>query len=581
MTIKGIPASPGVAIGKAFIYDKQYCWVDERDLSPEEVEGEVERFLDSIRETREELGVTYRKIREELGEEYARIFDSHLMMIEDRSFIDQIISEIRQERKNSEYIFSRVLGKFIRTLSNAEDSRLRERTADFLDIEHRVLTKLCGQESPTLEHLPSEVIVVARDLSPSDTAHMDRRHVLGVVTDIGGTTSHAAIISRALEIPAVVGTEMAIAEIAPVDTVIVDGIRGRVYVNPEEDIEAEYQLEQRRFLELEKDLNALRDLPAITLDGAMVDVLANIELPEEVESVIHHGAHGIGLYRTEFLYLGRADLPSEEEQYEAYRTIAEHLAPYPVVIRTLDLGGDKVGAGIPLFPEANPFLGWRAIRVCLELQDLFRTQLRAILRASVRGNVRIMFPMISGIEELLQAKEILGEVREELAREGTPFGPDCPVGAMIEVPSAALTADLLSEEAEFFSIGTNDLIQYATAVDRGNERVAYLFEPFHPGVLRMIRSVIEAGHARGLPVALCGEMSADPTATIVLLGMELDEFSMSPMAVPHIKKVIRSVSLDEARRTTEEALSLRSGAEVRSLLESVLKDKLGELPDNV
>ena len=581
MQIKGIPASPGIAIGRAFIYDKQYCWVDERSLSPGQVEGEVERFLGSIQETREELGITYRKIHEELGEEYARIFDSHLMMIEDRSFIDQIVSEIRQERKNAEYIFSRALGKFIRTLSNAEDSRLRERTADFLDIEHRVLTKLCGQESPTLESLPSEVVVIARDLSPSDTAHMDRRHVLGVVTDVGGTTSHTAIISRALEIPAVVGTEMALAEIVSGDTVIVDGTRGRVYVNPEEAIQAEYQLERRRFLELEKDLNALRDLPAITLDGAVVDVLANIELPEEVEAVIHHGAHGIGLYRTEFLYLGRKDLPSEEEQYQAYRTIAERLAPYPVVIRTLDLGGDKVGAAVPLFPEANPFLGWRAIRVCLELKDLFRTQLRAILRASLCHNVRIMFPMISGIEELLQAKEILEEVRQELAREGTAFDPNCPVGAMIEVPAAALTADLLAQEAAFFSIGTNDLIQYTLAVDRGNERVAYLFEPFHPGVLRMIQSVIEAGHTRGLPVALCGEMSGDPLATVVLVGMGLDEFSMSPMAIPHIKKVIRSVSLDEAQRITETAFTLRTGAEVRSLLEDVLKNKLGELEEQV
>ena len=580
MMIRGISASPGIAIGKAFIYDKEYCWVEERSIPPEEVEREVARFLESIRETREELRATYRKIRSELGEEYARIFDSHLMMVEDRSFISQILSEIRNERRNAEYVFYRALRKVIRTLSNAEDSRLRERTADFLDIEHSVLTKLCGQESRSLENLPSEVVVVARDLSPSDTAHMDRRHVLGLVTDMGGTTSHAAIISRALEVPAVVGTEMALAEISPGDMVVVDGTRGRVYVNPEESVLAEYQLERRRFLELDKDLEALRDLPAITLDGAMVDISANIELPEEVESAIHHGAHGIGLYRTEFLYLGREDLPSEDEQYEAYRSIAERLAPRPVVIRTLDLGGDKVGGGVHLFPEANPFLGWRAIRVCLELQDIFRTQLRAILRASALGNVRVMFPMISGIEELLQAKEILEEVRGELSQEGTPLDPSCPVGAMIEVPSAAMTADFLAEEVEFFSIGTNDLIQYAAAVDRGNERVAYLFDPFHPGVLRLIRNVIEAGHARGLPVALCGEMSADPMATVVLIGMGLDEFSMSPMAIPHIKKVIRSVSLDEAQRIVDEALTLRTGMEIRNLLDRVLKDKLGDISEN-
>jgi phosphotransferase system enzyme I (PtsI) len=398
--------------------------------------------------------------------------------------------------------------------------------------------------------------------------------VLGFVTEAGGSTSHAAIIARGLGIPAVVGVETATARIEPGDLVVVDGIRGVVYINPDAEALARYRAEADRLKQRERTRTTLTGFLAETTDGARVEMAANIDLPEEVEMVLRYGAEGIGLYRTEFLYLTRPALPTEEEQAQAYRWIAERVAPQPVVIRTLDLGGDKLSHVFHAQPEMNPFLGWRAIRVCLAHRDIFRTQLRAILRASACGNVRIMFPMISGLEEVVEAKQVLEEARSELRAQGIPFDEACPVGVMIEVPSAALVADQIAEEVQFFSIGTNDLVQYAVAVDRSNERVAYLFDALHPGVLRLIKGTIEAGHRRGIPVGMCGEMCGDPLSAILLLGLGLNSFSMSPSVIPEIKRMIRSISLSDARSIASEAMTCKTPAQVRSYLQDALQGLL-------
>lgn len=576
--LKGISASPGIAIGKAFLYHQADLWIEERHIRPEDVEAEVDRFRSAVDDVVEEIQRTQDHIYDEVGEEIAKIFEAHLMMLHDQVIIEETIRKIREERLKAECAFFRTLRRTVASLRSAEDAYLRERAEDVEDIQRRVILKLIGREHlVSLADLETDSIVVARNLSPSDTVHMHREHVLGFVTDVGGSTSHAAIVARALEIPAVVGVATGTRDIGPDDLVVLDGSRGVVYVHPDEGTISEYQHRKQRWAEFEEELAALRDLPAVTLDGHAVEVAANIEFPDEVESALVHGARGIGLYRTEFIYLAGEGLPSEAEQVEAYRKVVERIMPDPVVIRTLDLGGDKIDKVLHTTPELNPFLGWRAIRVCLEREDIFLVQLRAILRAGVFGAVKIMFPMISGIEELRRAKEIVEKAKDQLRAEGIPFCEHCPVGAMIEVPSAAMTADHLAEEVDFFSIGTNDLVQYTVAVDRGNERIAYLFDHLHIGVLRLIQRTIEAGHRAGIPVGLCGEMSRDPLAALLLLGMGLDSFSMAPMGVPEIKMIIREVRFEDAQHLTEEAMTLHTKDEIRALLIGALRERFGDL----
>jgi phosphotransferase system enzyme I (PtsI) len=564
-------------MGKALVLHSEELAVPRVVISPERVPQEIARFEDSLTKTRAELLGIRRKISQELGREHSDIFNAHLLILEDRTLIEDVIQRIKEEYLNTEYAFSSVIQKYYRAFSKIDDEYLRERISDIKDISRRILLNLMGQSKDVLLDLKEHAIVVAHDLSPSDTATMVRDKVLGFVTDIGGPTSHTAIVARSLEIPAVVGLDRISREVSGGDVLIVDGTHGVVIINPDQETVERYEFAQRKFIELNRELTKLKDLEADTLDQKHIRLAANIEFPDEIPSVIAHGAEGIGLYRTEYFYLNRSDLPSEEEQYEAYKKVAEQISPDPVVIRTLDLGGDKFLSSLELPYEMNPFLGWRAIRFCLARVDIFKAQLRAILRASHCGKLQVMYPMIANVQELVQANQILDEAREELRKEGVPFDENMEVGAMIEIPSAALISNILAKEVDFFSIGTNDLIQYALAVDRVNEKIAYLYEPTHPAILRLIQQVIESGHAEGLWVGTCGEMSGDPAVAVLLVGMGIDEISTSPLILPKVKKAIRSVTMDQAQEIAREAMKFSSGAEIRKHIEDRLRDILPEI----
>jgi phosphotransferase system enzyme I (PtsI) len=571
MTLKGIPAAPGIAMGKALFVDSEALDMPKRSITPPEVSLEVLRLEEAMIKTRHQILDIQKRLAADLGPEHAAILNAHLLVLEDQSLREEIIHGLKTQLLNVEVIFNEVIRRHLKAFSRTEDEYLRERTADIEDVRKRILRNLLGKKPDAVSKIEEPAIIVARDLSPSETAQMHKRHVLAFVTDIGGRTSHTAIMAKSLEIPAVVGLAAATRKIQKGDFVIVDGTRGEVVVDPDAPTLQRYELEHRRNEELSRQLLQLKHLPAETLDHQRVVLSANIELPEEVPSVIAHGAEGIGLFRTEFLYLNRSDFPSEEEQFEAYSTVARQVAPHPVIIRTMDLGGDKFLSPMQLPSEMNPFMGWRAIRFSLARPDLFRLQLRAVLRATVHGNLKLMYPMISGLEELRRANEILREVQQELTRDGVQFDEKMEVGAMIEVPSAALACDLLAPEVDFFSIGTNDLIQYSLAVDRVNEKIAYLYEPTHPAILRLIKQIIDVGHAEGLWVGMCGEMAGEPSLSLLLLGMGLDEFSTSPVQLPIVKQVIRSVERSFARSVAEEALKLRTGKEVEAFLLASLK----------
>jgi len=570
--LKGIPASPGIIAGKAFLFDIRQLIVTEKDIKQDAVPSEITRFEEALIKTRSEILTIQKKISREMGAQHAEIFNAHLLVLEDRTLIEEIIEGLKKELKCVEYIFSKVIGKYIKVFSNMNDEYLKERTSDIEDVGKRILKNLIGAQEKTLSDLKEQVIVVAYDLSPSDTANMHKKNVIGFVTDIGGRTSHTAIMAKSLEIPAVVGLEKATVRIKTGDTLIVDGTEGIVIINPDKSVLKKYETKQQKFAEFGKILLDFKDTLAATIDGHRVEISANIELPDEVDSVIAHGAEGIGLYRTEFLYMNRNDIPDEEEQFEAYKKVAAKLSKSPVIIRTLDLGGDKFLSQLKFPHEMNPFLGWRAIRFCLARPEIFKAQLRAMLRASVFGNVKIMFPMISGLGELRQAIKVLEEAKQELKNKKMNFNHDIEVGAMIEIPSAALTCDLLAKEVDFFSIGTNDLIQYSLAVDRANEKIAYLYRPTHPAVLRLIKNIIDSGHKENIWVGMCGEMAAESGFVLILLGLGLDEFSMSPLTIPEMKYVVSNVKFEDARKIAEEALSLPTGEEIEAFANKRLNE---------
>ncbi len=571
LKLKGIPAAPGIAIGRAMRFNSEELSLPRRTIAENEIPLELLRLEEAMIKTRHQILSIQKKLAEELGQEHAAILNAHLLVLEDQSLREEIINGLRKQHLNVEQIFDDVIRGHLKAFSRTEDEYLRERMSDIEDIRKRILKNLLGQRLDTVAQVSAPVIVIARDLSPSETAQMHKRHVLAFVTDIGGRTSHTAIMAKSLEIPAVVGLASATTRIASDSRVIVDGTRGDVIVDPDEETLKHYEVEQRRGQEINRQLLQLKDLPAETLDHYKVVLSANIELPDEVPSVIAHGANGIGLFRTEFLYLNRADFPTEEEQYTAYRQVVGQMQGQPVILRTMDLGGDKFFSPLHLPQEMNPFMGWRAIRFSLARPDIFRIQLRAILRASVHGNIKIMYPMISGLEELRRANEILHDVKQELSREGQKFADKIEVGAMIEVPSAALICDLLAKEVDFFSIGTNDLIQYSLAVDRVNEKIAYLYEPTHPAILRLVKQIIDTGHAAKIWVGMCGEMAGEPPLSLLLLGLGLDEFSTSPVQLPIVKQVIRSVEHSFAKSVVAQAMKLKTGKEVEAFLLASLK----------
>lgn len=573
----GIAASPGVAIGKVFLFDSEEDVIVKRKISPKDIPNEITRFEGALIAARREILDIQKKIAKAMGPEHAEIFNAHLLVVEDRALIEEVIKKLEKEKLNVEYIFIQVAKKYSKIFSKMEDDYLKERASDIRDVARRVLHKLIGKKKQDLATLSDEVIIAAYDLAPSDTALMHKEKVIGFVTDIGSKTSHTAIMARSLGIPAVVGLHDVSRKIKPDATLIVDGNRGVVIVNPAKATLKRYAEEQAKFEIFEEKLAGLKNLPAETKDGHKISLAANIELPEDVTSVIAHGADGIGLYRTEFLYMSRTDLPSEEEQLKAYRHVVEKLAPQSVIIRTLDLGGDKFLSHLQFPREMNPFLGWRAIRFCLERLDLFKVQLRAILRASAYGNVKIMYPMISGVGEVRKANNFLEEVKEELRKEKIKFDENIEVGAMIEIPSAAITSDIIAQEVDFFSIGTNDLIQYSLAIDRVNEKIAYLYEPMHPAVLRLVKLVVDAAHAAGIWVGMCGEMAGDPASALILIGLGLNELSTSAVMVPEIKKVIRSVTYKETQQLVDTVKQFTTGEEVKNEAMKLLRKVAPEL----
>jgi phosphotransferase system enzyme I (PtsI) len=569
--LSGIPASPGIAVAPAFLFaDEDGRAVPARSIQSSDVADEWARFLAAADKAKAEVTVLRDKARDEAGEDQAAIFESHLLMLSDPDIYDRIQTSLRKDLLNVERVVVDIERELVQRLSQAEDPALRDRAMDIQDVSGRILGHLLEKHRSTLADLDSDVVLVARDLLPSDMISMNRARVKAVVTEAGGRTSHVAILARAFEIPAVLGVSEALSELRGASLVAVDGGKGAVFGDPDAETLTRSAAARVAAAAAERELDALRDLPAMTIDGTRVRVEANIEMPEEALGVLAHGADGIGLFRSEFLFLG-GHVPDEEEQFQAYRTVIESMGGRPVTIRTLDIGGDKVLPELGAQDEKNPLLGWRAIRFCLSREDVFKTQLRAILRAAAFGETRVMFPMIATADELERALVILETAREECAAAGEKTAKSLPVGIMIEIPSAAMTSDILARKADFFSIGTNDLIQYTMAVDRGNEKVAYLHEPYHPAVLRLVQRTIENGKAAGIPVGMCGEMAADPASAIVLLGLGLDEFSMSSAAVPAVKSAIRSIRIEEARSVAKAVMALSSSAEVAAYLSSRIR----------
>lgn len=568
---RGIPVSGGVARGRILILGKPNESIPRYEVSEEEVAGEVDRLEAALVQTRLELLEVQHEVEAAMGSKDASIFDAHLLVLEDRTLIDEVVRLLRSQRWNVEQAFYEVSERYAKALGAIADDYLRERAVDMRDVTGRILDHLQGKKEVLLKDLKEPCIIVCHDLLPSTTAQLDKRLVLGFATDGGGKTSHTGIIALGLGIPAIVGLKEASTELESGMDALVDGYQGLLIINPTDRTLFEYGQLVRKQLGAQERLRALVDLPAVTLDGQRIVLSANIGSVEEAEAVRASGAEGVGLFRTEFLFLDGGEVPSEEEQYVAYRKVAEALKPHPVVIRTLDLGGDKFLADGERPAELNPFLGWRAIRYCLQELRVFRAQLRAILRASTEGNVKIMYPMISSVGELAEANIVLEQCRAELRAEGIAFDPKLEVGMMIEVPSAALVARSLGKQVSFFSIGSNDLIQYCLAVDRLNERIAHLYQPTHPAVLRLIQMTVEAGNERQFWTGVCGEMASDLTLVPLLLGMGVTELSVAPSLVGGVKCLIRSMDLREARELALFALGCDSAEEIQARSEAMAR----------
>ncbi len=567
----GIGVSPGIGIGKVIVKKEPTIKIEKKIV--DEPQREISKLNVAREKGKEQIEDLYQRAFNTIGKEEAGIFRAHRMILEDPEFFGQIESKIIEEKINAEWATSEVTKFFINMFEAMEDEYMRERAADIKDVTGRLIRIILEIEETDLGNLSEEIIIVAEDLTPSDTAQMDRNKVIGFITEIGGKTAHSAIMARTLEIPAVVGLENATEIISDGDYVILDGDTGTVIINPDENIVEEYKRKKENLIEFRKKLEQVRGQKSITIDGFKVEIAANIGTPKDVDGVLKNDGEGVGLYRTEFLYMDRDKLPTEEEQFEAYKEVAVRLEGKPVVIRTLDIGGDKELSYLQLPKEMNPFLGYRAIRLCLDRTDIFRTQLRALLRASAFGNIKIMFPMISAIEELREAKNILEEVKRELRDENVKFNENIEVGIMIEIPAAAVISDLFAKEVDFFSIGTNDLIQYTTAVDRGNRKISYLYNEFHPALLRLIKTVIDNGHKEGIWVGMCGEVAGNPQLIPILIGMGLDEFSMSASSMLGARWIINNISKKDMEDLVEEVLKLPTAEEVKKFIDEK-KDRL-------
>lgn len=563
---KGTGASPGIALGKALVIEHSELVIEKKTI--ENIDEEIQKLESAVKVSKEELTKVKEKALDELGEHEAEIFEAHLLVLEDPELIGSAISKIRDEKVNADYALNEIKEIFVAMFESMDNEYMRERAADIKDVTNRVLRHILGIKVVDLAELDEEVVLIAHDLTPSDTATMNKNMVLGFLTDIGGRTSHTAIMARTLEIAAVVGLNDITKKVKDGDYIVFNGDTGEVIVNPDEETKAKYASLKEEFEEYRKSLELLKGQASITTDGRHVELAGNIGSPNDVEGLIKNDAEGVGLYRTEFLYMDKEDsFPTEEEQYEAYKAVLEGMNNKPIVIRTLDIGGDKELPYFEMEAEMNPFLGYRAIRLCLDRKDIFKTQLRALYRASVHGKLRIMFPMISSLEELLDAKEVIKEVLKELDAENIAYSNDVEVGMMIEIPSAAVISDVLAKHVDFFSIGTNDLIQYTCAVDRMNQKISHLYNQFNPAVLRLIKMVIDNAHKEGKWVGMCGESAGDQRMIPILLGFGLDEFSMSPISILPARKLITSLSYADMQKFADEVLAMGTAKEIKEYVD--------------
>ena len=571
--ITGIPASPGIVFGKALVLKEEKIVLDTQKISEDQVEAEVARFYAGREAAVEQLNSIHQRALKSLGEEKAAIFEGHLMILEDEELEEEIIDYLRSNKVNASVAASKIIDQQVEMLSEIDDEYLKERAGDIRDIGNRLIKNILGMHIVDLGDIAEESILVAYDLTPSETAQLNLEKVLGFITDIGGRTSHTSIMARSLELPAIVGTNDVTTRVNTGDYLILDAVNNRVYVNPTQAEIDELKTLEVKLAEEKAELAKLKDLPAVTLDGHKVDVVANIGTIRDCEGAHRNGAEGVGLYRTEFLFMDRDQLPSEEEQFIAYKEVVEAMEGRLVVLRTMDIGGDKELPYLNLPKEMNPFLGWRAVRIALDRREILHAQLRAVLRASAFGKLAVMFPMIISVEEIRELKSVLETLKAELRAEGKAFDENIQVGVMVETPSAAVNAKFLAKEVDFFSIGTNDLTQYTLAVDRGNELISHLYNPMSPSVLGLIKQVIDASHAEGKWTGMCGELAGDERATLLLLGMGLDEFSMSAISVPRIKKLIRHVNYQEVKALADEALQKPTAAEIEQLIQAFLAEK--------
>ena len=571
--ITGIPASPGIVFGKALVLKEEKIVLDFQKISEDQIESEVARFYAGREAAVEQLNSIHQRALKSLGEEKAAIFEGHLMILEDEELEEEILDYLRSYKVNASVAASKIIDQQVEMLSEIDDEYLKERAGDIRDIGNRLIKNILGMHIVDLGDIAEESILVAYDLTPSETAQLNLEKVLGFITDIGGRTSHTSIMARSLELPAIVGTNDVTTRVNTGDYLILDAVNNRVYVNPTQAEIDELKTLEAKLAEEKAELAKLKDLPAVTLDGHKVEVVANIGTIRDCEGAHRNGAEGVGLYRTEFLFMDRDQLPSEEEQFIAYKEVVEAMEGRLVVLRTMDIGGDKELPYLNLPKEMNPFLGWRAVRIALDRREILHAQLRAVLRASAFGKLAVMFPMIISVEEIRELKSVLETLKAELRAEGKAFDENIQVGVMVETPSAAVNAKFLAKEVDFFSIGTNDLTQYTLAVDRGNELISHLYNPMSPSVLGLIKQVIDASHAEGKWTGMCGELAGDERATLLLLGMGLDEFSMSAISVPRIKKLIRHVNYQEVKALADEALQKPTAAEIEQLIQAFLAEK--------